>query len=160
MFSAYPKIKYNDEILTDISRRFSIKNIDTDYSKDIFFYHIITNWKSPENLAYDFYGSCDYIWAITIVNNVVDPVEDWLLPDDEIKKRIERKYGKDMYKIHHYEYNGVIYPVSTLNDLPVGAKKVTNFDYENDINEKKRKVKIIYPELINTFKSQIIGLFA
>ena len=77
----YPKITYGSDILTDISRRFIIENIKTSSSEDIYFDYLIKNWKSPENLAYDFYGSCDYVWAILIINNIVNPFDDWLLSD-------------------------------------------------------------------------------
>ena len=155
MLSAYPIISYNGDIITDISRRFIIKNIETEHSEDIYFEYLIKNWRSPENIAYDFYGSCDYIWLVLVINNIVDPIKDWLLPDDEIKKFIIEKYGREnIYNVHHYELNGIIY-----KNYVNGAKLVTNYEYENDKNEKKRKIKLIYPELVSSIESEAKKLF-
>ena len=123
MLTEYPKIIYNSDMLTDISRRFIIQNIESNTSKNIYFEYIIKNWKSPENIAYDFYGSCDYVWAILIINNIVNPFEDWLLSDSEIKSRISSLYGNNMYSIHHYELNGIIY-----KDFQEGSISVTNYE--------------------------------
>ena len=154
MLTEYPKISYNSDILTDISRRFIIQNIESDNSKNIYFDYIIKNWKSPENIAYDFYGSCDYVWAIFIINNIINPFEDWLLSDSEIKQRIESLYGNHMYDIHHYELNGIIY-----KDYKEGSISVTNYEYEMDKNEKKRKIKIIYPDLIKEIEKEAKTMF-
>lgn len=156
MLTEYPIISYNGDIITDISRRFIIKNIETDYSRDIYFEYIIKNWKSPENIAYDFYGSCDYIWLVLVINNIVDPVKDWLLQDSEVKSLIIEKYGmENIYSPHHYEKNGIIY-----DHYESGSKLVTNYEYEVDLNEKKRKIKLIYPELVSTMESEAKKLFS
>lgn len=154
MMNEYPKITYGSDILTDISRRFIIENIKTSSSEDIYFDYLIKNWKSPENLAYDFYGSCDYVWAILIINNIVNPFEDWLLSDSEIKERIKSKYPNTMYDIHHYEKNGIIYAKEVDGAIPI-----TNYDYEMDKNEKKRKIKVIYPEIVKNMEQSIKSVF-
>lgn len=154
MLTEYKKISYDGDILTDISKRFTIKNIETKYSRDIYFEHIIENWKSPENIAYDFYGSCDYVWLILTVNNIVDPIGDWLLQDSEIKDFIIKKYGDTMYEPHHWEKDGVLY--SSKVD---GAKSVSNWDYEMDKNEKKRKIRVIYPELVSLMEKEAKAMF-
>lgn len=154
MLTEYKKISYNGDILTDISKRFIIKNIETNYSRDIYFEYIIENWKSPENIAYDFYGSCDYVWLILTVNNIVDPVGDWLLQDSEIKELIVKKYGDAIYSPHHWEKDGVLYP-----SCRPGAKAVSNWDYEMDKNEKKRKIRVIYPELVSLMEKEAKAMF-
>lgn len=154
MLTEYKKISYNGDILTDISKRFIIKNIETNYSRDIYFEYIIENWKSPENIAYDFYGSCDYVWLILTVNNIVDPVGDWLLQDSEIKELIVKKYGDGIYDPHHWEKDGVLYPSAVH-----GAKAVSNWEYEMDKNEKKRKIRVIYPELVSLMEKEAKAMF-
>lgn len=154
MLTEYKKISYNGDILTDISKRFIIKNIETNYSRDIYFEYIIENWKSPENIAYDFYGSCDYVWLILTVNNIVDPVGDWLLQDSEIKELIVKKYGDAIYDPHHWEKDGVLYP-----SVVPGAKAISNWEYEMDKNEKKRKIRVIYPELVSLMEKEAKAMF-
>lgn len=166
MLNEYPKITYNGNRMTDISRRFYIENIETRYSKPIYFNYIIHNWIAPENLAYNFYGSCDYEWVILSLNNIVDPFRDWLMPDEYMRQYIEKKYGNDQYKTHHYIVDGLLYKSIPKEDqLPNNGKlvhniqKVSNFTYEMEQNEKKRKVKLLYPELISSIENEVRKLF-
>ena len=105
-----PQIVYSGWQIRDISRRFVIKYIKTKTSKPYWFQHRINGWKSIENVAYDFYGSCDYIWIIMIANNIIDPVEDWLKMPEEVNAYAVKKYGAEfLNSAHHYEYKGVKY---------------------------------------------------
>ena len=164
MIDEYPIITYDSYKIVDITKRFAIQNIDGEYSKNIYFWHTITTWKSPENVAYDFYGNCDYVWVILSLNNIIHPVRDWLLDVDELKLYIENKYGDAMYDVHHYEKDGILYapPLykqDTLSLIPTGATMVTNYDYEFLQNEKKRKIRVLYPELLSTIKHEVKALF-
>ena len=164
MLNIYPVITYDRHNIIDISKRFAITNIESDRSKKIYFWYTIRGWKSPENIAYDFYGSCDYVWVILALNNVIHPINDWLLTDEELREFIENKYDKDMYEAHHYEKDGILYTPSRIkNDqellIPNGAKKVTNYEYEVERNESKRRIKILYPELLSTMEHEVRALF-
>ena len=151
MLSAYPVVSYGKDILTDISRRFVIHNIDTDHSRNIYFEYMIKNWKAPEHIAYDYYGSCDYVWLVLVINNIIDPVNDWLLQDEELKQLVVQKYGREnTYGVHHYERDGIIY-----DHFVSGATMITNYEYENNINEQKRKIKIIYPEFVSEIEALV-----
>ena len=86
-----------------------------------------------------------------IANNIVNPFTDWLLQDYEIKDLAIAKYGEDhLNDIHHYEKGTTI-----LQKMETGAIPVTNLQYEIDKNEKKRTVKIIYPELVPEIESAV-----
>lgn len=159
MLDAYPIIRYDGYNIVDISKRFAITNIDGETGKDIYFWHTITNWKSPENIAYDFYGSCDYIWVILALNNIVNPIEDWLFSDDELKKRIQEKYKHKMYDIHHYEKDGILYTTKEGMENTLGLKIISNYDYEIAENEKKRTIKVLYPHLLQTIEHEAKALF-
>ena len=110
----FPEIEYGGWKIKDISRRFIIRYIESMHTKPYWFNHRINGWKSIENVAYDFYGSCDYIWAVMIANNIVHPIHDWLKTNDEVLKEAERKYGADnLHAPHHYEFKGVKYTTRT-----------------------------------------------
>jgi hypothetical protein len=160
MLNAYPVINYDNHNIIDISKRFIVTNIDSENSKNIYFWHTIKNWKSPENIAYDFYGSCDYVWIILSLNNIVNPFEDWLLSDEEIKQRIQDKWGGNMSKVHHYEQNGLYYqPSIKLNVADGPITTITNYEYEIIENEKKRTIKVLYPHLLSTIEHEAKALF-
>lgn len=189
----FPTIEMNGIKLKDISRRFIIKWIESRYSKPYWFNYRIDGWKSIENVAYDFYGSCDYVWAVMIVNNIIHPVNDWLKKDEEVRAEAIKKYGEvNLNAPHHYEYDGMLYTTRTktitdarktkatygnaipkdvyeqimkyrinpLNKIMVSdVKVVSNIEYELDKNERKRMVKIIYPDLIPNIEREMETLF-
>jgi hypothetical protein len=173
MLNVYPVITYDENKIIDISKRFAITNIDTERSKDIYFWYTIQGWKSPENIAYDFYGSCDYVWVIMALNNIIHPIQDWLLSDEELRTYVEKEYTNEekykgdsygIYGIHHYEKDGIIYaPPLDRNDkgilIPSGAREVTNYEYEVAKNEKKRRIRILRPELLSTIEHEVKALF-
>lgn len=109
-----PVVDWNGMKMRDISRRFIIKWIESKDSRPYWFRHKIDGWKSIENVAYDFYGSCDYVWALMVANNVVHPVNDWLKKEDEVMQDAIRKYGGEKINSpHHYEYRGMKYVSKT-----------------------------------------------
>ena len=153
MLKSYPVINYNNNKIIDISQRFFITNIENEKSKNIYFWHTIKGWKSPENIAYDFYGSCDYVWIILTINNIVNPFEDWLMSENEFMNYVREKYGDNMYDTHHYEIDDVLYPVDPL--IPNRkARKISNLEYENRINEKRRRIKVVYPDLLSVIETE------
>lgn len=158
MLNVYPVINYDNHAIIDISKRFIVKNIENEKSKNIYFWHTIKNWKSPENVAYDFYGSCDYVWVILALNNIVNPFKDWLYSDDEMKMYINDKWGTNMYKIHHYEQNGLKY-TTRPSDANGTITSITNYEYEIIENEKRRRIKVLYPHLLSTIEHEVKALF-
>lgn len=185
----FPDIIYDKIKMKDISRRFTIKYIEQKNTRPFYYKYEIQGWKSIENVAYDIYGSCDYIWAIMIANNIVDPVNDWIKPEDEIFEDAIVKYGgkEQLHSTHHYECNGIkfttkyktIYDsrkiVLKYTDVPKDVyeaitkafpeeiikdiKVISNIEYELSENEKKRIINVIYPELMNYIEEQVKKLF-
>ena len=72
---------------------------------------------------------------------------------------INEKYGSKLYDVHHYEQNGILYKErpSELEGYP--TKIITNYDYEIQENEKKRKIKILYPHLLQQIENEVKALF-
>ena len=124
-----PIIEYNGEKIKDISRRFVIKWIQSRHSKPYWFEHRMEGWKSIENVAYDFYGSCDYIWAIMIANNIIHPINDWMKKEEEVIRLAEQKYGAEFLNSpHHYEYNDMKY-TTRLKTLVDARKTKAKYGY-------------------------------
>lgn len=125
----FPVIDYNNVKLKDISRRFIIKWIQSRHSKPYWFEHRMTGWKSIENVAYDFYGSCDYIWAIMVANNIVHPIHDWLKKEEEVIELAKKKYGAEFLNSpHHYEYRDMKY-TTRMKTLVDARKTKSKYGY-------------------------------
>ena len=64
------------DVVTDIFRRVApIRNL---LQHTLMFYaYEIQEGDSPELIAHKYYGSVDYHWLVTLMNNMMDPVLDW-----------------------------------------------------------------------------------
>ena len=101
---------------------------------------------TPEIVSENFYKSPKYHWVIMIANQKYDYVEDFPMAVDRLEARITDKYGAgNEYATHHYEYNGWIVDNITY---PM-ASAVSNYQYEFDQNEAKRRIRIISPGLLD-----------
>lgn len=114
-------------------------------------YYDIRDGDTPEIISEKFYGSPLYHWIIMVANLKYDYINDFPLAIPELEEHIRQKYGvENVYTTHHYEKGG--YVVSNI-DYP-DATSVSNYDYEFRENEKKRRIKIISPNLLQEILRQ------
>lgn len=107
----------------------------------------IRDGETPEIIAEKKYGSPEYHWIIMLVNERYNYVKDFPLSTYDLEKHIVNTYGSTgQYDIHHYiDSKGFI----VSSDNPE-ATSVSNYQYESDENEKKRRIKLISPNLLDT----------
>ena len=141
-------------------------------------YQIIGD-ERPDNVAEKVYDRDDYDWIILMSNNIIDINNEWPLTQSQLNEFLNEKYTpQELVSIHHYETlelrdnkNQLILPagivvdedynleylsggqVKSTNSLVDGrpVRAVTFYDYENDLNDKKRS--------INVLKSEFVGIF-
>jgi hypothetical protein len=106
----------------------------------------VMDGETPEIIAEKFYGSPHYHWVIMLANQMYDYRSDFPLPYPELDAYIEDKYGNQADAVRHYvDSRGYV----VNSDFP-GATSVSNRQYEELENEKKRRIKIISPNLLST----------
>ena len=133
----------------------------------------------PDNVAEKVYGNDGLDWVILLSNNIIDINNEWPMNQSQLNMFLDEKYTpQQLVSIHHYETlelrdnkNQLILPaglvvdadfnmeylsggqVKSTNSLIDGRpiKAVTFYDYENDLNDKKRN--------INVLKQEFLGLF-
>lgn len=131
--------------LTDITRNIRFRR-DVLADITVYDYYDIVDGETPEIVAEKVYGNAQYHWIVMLANERYDYIGDWPLTYFALEQFIEDKYGSEADSVHHYvDYNGFI----VSSDIP-GAASVSNRQYEEDVNESKRKIKIISRELIST----------
>jgi hypothetical protein len=115
----------------------------------------IVDGETPEIVAEKIYGDAQYHWIIMLANDMYDYRSDFPLTQLQLEKYVEDKYGDAADQIHHYE-NAQGFVVNS--DAP-GAVSVSNRQYEETVNESKRRIKIISKELVGVvltnFKDQL-----
>jgi hypothetical protein len=106
----------------------------------------IVDGETPEIIAEKIYGNAEYHWIVMLSNDRYDYRNDFPLTYVDLQRYIEEKYGAQADNIRHYlDARGYFVD----SDFP-GAVSVSNRQYEEDVNESKRRIKIISPQLVNT----------
>ena len=119
--------------------------------------------ETAEILADKLYGDAELHWVILFVNNVIDVYHQWPQNQNQFLAYINDKYS-DVDATHHYEISQtsgdttIKVDIGTDNtDYPT-ASIVTNYEYEEDLQDKKRKIKLLDPAYITTFVAEFEAL--
>ena len=140
----------------------------------------------PDNVAAQVYQDSTLDWLILITNNIINVQNEWPLPQEDFNRHLLDTYNDDYNKIyngiHHYEtievkdsnkvvivpeglevsedfsttyYDYFIGGLTTANNI---TRPVTNFQYEENLENKKREIFILKPEYINVVLDDIDDL--
>lgn len=95
-FSKFPRYLTNagdrkNIIVTDFFRRIRLGNTFEEYSVFLLPY-LVGDGETPEMVANKFYNNPLYHWVILMVNNIVDPRTEWIMPDKQLYHMIFEKY--------------------------------------------------------------------
>ncbi len=165
-FAQFPKIQYdikgdgNVNVIPDIFRRIKLKNKIRD-NLVILDKYDLTDGEKPEDVAFKIYGSVDYYWVVLLVNNVVDRYYDWPMGFQEFENYVNDKYAEPG-AIHHYEVKQTsgrqegLEPEDYSHFIEVnadhlGAQSVSNYEYEQRLQNQKRQIKVLNPDYLSSF---------
>ena len=172
--SRLPDVSSNEEYIT-VKNLFKRAKLRTDIVNIItaFNYYQVEDNQRPEVVASKLYGDPELDWVILITNNITNVREQWPLGNNDLYNYMLDKYGTEvaLSSIHHYEtievkdeYDRLVVPSglqvdsnftvtytkfdNTLSTIsPV--KQVTNYEYETNINEEKRKIRVLKPAYLS-----------
>ena len=110
---------------------------------------------TPEALAEEYYGNQNYYWIILLFNNIKDRFYDWPLPRVDFEKFVNDKYTNPG-AAHHYEIPQTSGRTTTFDDSHMvqvnstasGATAVTNYEYEERLQQAKGRIRLLKPEYI------------
>lgn len=107
----------------------------------------IRDGETPEIIAEKIYGNPQYHWIIMLVNQRFNYIDDFPLEQRALLKHVQQKYGTgNEYNTHHYvDNNGYI-----VDEFAVQKYPVSNYEHEEEVNETKRRIKIVSVNVINT----------
>ena len=165
-FAQFPKLQYdikgdgNVNVIPDIFRRIKLKNKIRD-NLVILDKYDLTDGEKPEDVSFKIYGSVDYYWVVLLVNNVVDRYYDWPMGFQEFENYVNDKYAEPG-AIHHFEVKQTsgrqegLEPEDYSHFIEVnadhpGAQSVSNYEYEQRLQNKKRQIKILNPDYLSSF---------
>ena len=128
-----------------------------------FDYYNVQDGETPEMIAHKYYGDVNLHWTILVANDIVDYYEDWPMSVQKFETFVSDKYDNPQ-GIHHYEITQtsgdttVTVDVGTeeslvLEDYPT-ATAISNYTYEDRLQEQKRQIRLISPDFISQFVSE------
>jgi hypothetical protein len=130
----------------------------------------------PDNVAFEVYGDSTLDWLVLLCNNVVNIQTEWPLTQDAFDRYVLNKYGdyNTLYSgVHHYETTqvtnsqGVVivpgglevpdgystsyydYFIDSQVDTGNIAVEVTNYEYEDKLENDKRNIYILKSRYLN-----------
>jgi len=161
-FKYFPQIEYDGRTAVNVLARAKVREMVL--SNAVTYYmHVLNDGDRPDIVAHKYYGSSNHTWIVLYANNVKDPIFDWLLPYDQFLDYIGSKYGSVEYaqqNIHHYENErGFVIDESTYNDIGVLGTAYSYYDYEFNLNEEKREIKIIDSRYKSVLISELKKMF-
>ena len=165
--SEYQKVK-------NLFKRGKLKN---DIFNDLTYftkYQIIGD-ERPDNVAYNVYNDETLDWVILLANNITNIQTEWPLDHQSYYNFLIDKYGSEeaIHAVHHYEtievrdtnrtiivpeglkvpqdysiefYDSRLDSYTTVSNI---TTEITNYTYENNIENKKRNIYVLKPAYLN-----------
>lgn len=125
----------------------------------------IEDGDTPEVISERIYGNPSLHWVLMLINEKYDYLEDWPMPENKLEDYVTKKYGVGNENATHLIY-GREHWINTdgrIVDAPTNPDslsiRVTNTDYERDVNEAKRRIRIVHPNLISVFVKDLEEAF-
>lgn len=151
-FENFPKFLYDFDIkgerkafvVTDITRNIRFRR-DVLANITVYDEYDVVDGETPEIIAEKIYGDSQYHWVVMLANERFDYRSDWVMDYPRLSAFIQDKYGNQADAIHHYEDE----KGNIVHSTAPGAASVSNRQYEERLNESKRRIKIISPQLLN-----------
>ena len=167
--SRLPDAKISDYIT--VKNLFKKNELRPDIFNDatVFTEYQIKGDDRPDNVAFEIYNDSTLDWLVLLSNNIINIQTEWPLLQNDFDRFLLDKYEtyEKLNEVHHYETqeikdsNGVIivpqglqvasdYSITYWDDTVRGyvvqsnvPQPVTNYQYESDIENRKRNIHIL-----------------
>ena len=160
-FDMFPNIYYSAKgdgkftIMKDIMSRVKlIANVKENILG--FDYYDVKDGETPEMIAHKYYGDVNLHWSILVANDIVDYYDEWPMSVQRFEEFVKEKYDNPQ-GIHHYEITQTSGDANIKIDVGMNttdypsATAISNYQYEDSLQEKKRQIRLISPDFIDQF---------
>ena len=174
-FDSFPVIIYDSvgngtyKDVTNILRRVAMRS-KIKQNTLIYDTYDVREGETPEMIADRLYNDIELHWVILIVNDITDRYHQWPMNTPQFLAFINDKYD-NVDGVHHYEIPQSsgdtktkieVYQNSALytgdSDFYSSASIVTNFEYEENQQDEKRKIRLLDPSYIDQFVTEFKAL--
>ena len=148
------------KLVTDLMTRVKVREKVVD-EVSLYDTYDVPSGERPEDTAFKHFGSAKYHWVILLTNNITDAYYDWPMSDQTFETFIRDKYTNPD-AIHHYEVtkssgkttasgpDDYSYLIEVNSDA-TGAQSVSNREYEQRLQDEKRKIKLLNESYLSSF---------
>ena len=177
--SLLPNQNRSDERI-EVKNLFKRAKLRTDIDQSItaFDFYLIQDNERPDIVADKIYGNVELDWVILVTNNITSIRNQWPLSNNELYNYSLEKYisEENMMATHHFEtkeikdkYGRILLEEKLIVDQNFSftytkddntvetvtpAQSVSNYAYEQRLNEDKRKIRVLKPQYIGAFISE------
>ncbi len=155
----------------------------------LYYEYDVQEGDTPEIVAYKYYGDVNRYWIVLFSNQMMDPQWDWPLDYRNLVSYIEDKYENpegihsyqkvitltnlldnittvNTYTISQAEYNSTIEETKTFEmssgDViyQVEKKSLSNYEYEVELNDTKRSIKLLNRDYASQLEQEFRALMS
>ena len=155
---------YNFKIVTNLLKRVVVRS-KVKANTSLYDTYDVKEGETPEILADKLYGDPELHWVILLFNDITDVYHQWPQNQNQFLACINDKYS-NVDATHHYEISQtsgdttIKIDIGTDNtDYPT-ASIVTNYEYEEALQDEKRKIRLLDPAYVDRFVSEYEKLMA
>ena len=169
-FDSFPVIPYdskgdlNFKDVTNLLRRVGMR---TKLKTNTLLYdtYDVKEGETPEMIAHKLYGDAKLHWIILLVNDITDRYHQWTMTGGQFLDYINDKYS-NVDGIHHYESTQTSgdtkVKIEVFNEVDddayTGLTPITNREYEENEQDKRRKIRLVDPSFIEQFVDEFKAL--
>ena len=162
-FNSFPVIPYdskgdlNFKDVTNLLRRVGLR---TKLKSNTLLYdtYNVKEGETPEMIAHKLYGDPELHWIILLVNEITDRYHQWPMSGMQFLDYLNDKYSNPD-GIHHYETTQTSgdtkVKIEVFNEVDddayTGLTAITNREYEEGEQDKRRKIRLVDPDFVEQF---------
>ena len=169
-FANFPVIIYdsvgdgNFKLVTNLLKRVALRS-KVKSNTLLFDTYDVKEGETPESIADKLYRDSELHWVILLINDITDRYHQWPMTTPQWQAYLKDKYS-NVDATHHYEISQtsgdttIAIDVGTVNtDYPT-ATAVTNFEYEEKVQDEIRKIRLLDPRYLEPFVTEYESLIA
>ena len=169
-FTKFPYIIYDSvgngefKIVTNLLRRVAIRS-KIKVNTLFFDTYDVKEGETPEMIADKLYGDPELHWIVLLMNNVTDRYHQWPMNNNQFLSYMHDKYT-NQDAVHHYEISQVSgdttikINIGSDNTDHSGATAITNYEYEEALQDELRQIRLLDPRYIAPFVAEYKKLMA
>ena len=163
-FENFPVILYDSvgdgqfKIVTNLLKRVGVRSkVKTNVM--MFDTYDVKEGETPEIIADKLYDDPELHWIVLLMNNVTDRYHQWPMNNNQFLSYIDDKYT-NQNAVHHYEISQVSgdttikINIGSDNTDHSGATAITNFEYEEALQDELRQIRLLDPAYVEDFVTE------